>query len=122
MAKFPTLKDIAKEYQNLAKLNIQRGSTRAIKTGRLRDSIKVTTSQVGTKKQVMDLKTVYYGVFVNFGTRFMDARPFATNAAESDVLKAMIDDYTKGVIETEVMSKTKMKLDKIFSKLSNTTK
>jgi HK97 gp10 family phage protein len=122
MAKFPTLKDIAKEYQNLAKLNIQRGSTRAIKTGRLRDSIKVTTSQVGTKKQVMDLKTVYYGVFVNFGTRFMDARPFATNAANSDVLKAMIDDYTKGVIETEVMSKTKMKLDKIFSKLSNTTK
>jgi HK97 gp10 family phage protein len=122
MAKFPSLKDIAKEYQNLAKLNIQRGSTRAIKTGRLRDSIKVTTSQVGTKKQVMDLKTVYYGVFVNFGTRFMDARPFATNAANSDVLKAMIDDYTKGVIETEVMSKTKMKLDKIFSKLSNTTK
>jgi HK97 gp10 family phage protein len=121
MAKFPTLKDIAKQYENLAKLNIQRGDTRAIKTGRLRDSIKVTTSQVGFKTQVMDLNTVYYGVFVNNGTVKMRSRPFATNAANSDVLKAMIDDYMKGVIQTEVLGKTKKRLDKIFQKTSNTT-
>jgi HK97 gp10 family phage protein len=122
MANFPTLKDVAKQYENLAKLNIQRGDTRAIKTGRLRDSIKVTTSQIGFKTQVMDLNTVYYGVFVNNGTVKMRSRPFATNAANSDVLKAMIDDYIKGVIQVEVFGKTKKKLDKIFKKSSNTTK
>jgi HK97 gp10 family phage protein len=122
MANFPTLKDIAKQYENLAKLNIQRGDTRAIKTGRLRDSIKVTTSQIGFKTQVMDLNTVYYGIFVNNGTVKMRSRPFATNAANSDVLKSMIDDYIKGVIQVEIFDKTKKKLDKIFKKSSNTTK
>jgi|LakMenE18May11ns_1017448.scaffolds.fasta_scaffold9936447_3 HK97 gp10 family phage protein len=122
MANFPTLKDVAKQYENLAKLNIQRGDTRAIKTGRLRDSIKVTTSQIGFKTQVMDLNTVYYGVFVNNGTVKMRSRPFATNAANSDVLKSMIDDYIKGVIQVEIFNKTKKKLDKIFKKSSNTTK
>jgi hypothetical protein len=51
----------------------------------------------------------------------MRSRPFATNAANSDVLKAMIDDYIKGVIQTEVLGKTKKRLDKIFKKVSNTT-
>jgi hypothetical protein len=70
----------------------------------------------------MDLNTVYYGVFVNNGTVKMRSRPFATNAANSDVLKSMIDDYIKGVIQVEIFNKTKKKLDKIFKKSSNTTK
>ena len=115
MAKnFPTLKDVAKQYENLARLNVQRGNTRAVKTGRLRDSIKVTTTQSGFKKQVMDLNSVYYGYFVNFGTVKMRARPFATEAANSDVLKAMIDDYTKGIIETEVLAGAKKRIDRAF--------
>lgn len=117
MAKrFPSLKDVAQQYENLARLNVQRGNTRAVKTGALRDSIKVTTTQSGFKRQVMDLKTIYYGYFVNFGTVKMRARPFATEAANSDVLKAMIDDYTKGVIQTEVLDGVKKKLDKAFKK------
>jgi hypothetical protein len=52
----------------------------------------------------------------------MRSRPFATNAANSDVLKSMIDDYIKGVIQVEIFNKTKKKLDKIFKKSSNTTK
>jgi hypothetical protein len=52
----------------------------------------------------------------------MRSRPFATNAANSDVLQSMIDDYIKGVIQVEIFNKTKKKLDKIFKKSSNTTK
>ena len=104
----PTLKDIAQEFQSLAKLAIQRAPNRAIDTGRLRDSIKVR--QTRTNKAggaIFDLDTVYYGVFVEDGTRYMRARPFAAEAANSDTLKAMIDDYMKSQVELTLMDAVK---------------
>jgi HK97 gp10 family phage protein len=104
----PTLKDIANQFQNLAKLAISRQPNRAIKTGTLRDSIRVI--QTRTNKAggaIFDLKTVYYGFFVENGTRKMRPRPFAAEAANSDVLKSMIDDYMKSQVELTLMETMK---------------
>jgi HK97 gp10 family phage protein len=119
---FPTLKQVADTYKNLAKLNIQRAPTRAIKTGKLRDSISVTTEKSTRSRKssigsfLMNLTSVYYGVFVNFGTRKMRSRPFATNAAESDLLKSMIDDYMRGTIDVEVMVPIQQQMKKALGK------
>ena len=112
----PTLKDIANQYQSLAQLYIQQQPNRAIKTGRLKDSIRVI--QTRTNKAggaIFDLKTVYYGYFVENGTRRMKARPFAAQAANSDVLKSMIDEYMKAQLDLtvmEVMKSTDARLKK----------
>ena len=104
----PTLKDIAQQFESLAKLNISRLPNKAIRTGRLRDSIKV--KQTRTNKAggaIFDLNTVYYGVFVEEGTYKMKARPFAAEAANSDQFKSMIDDYMKSIVQTTVMETVK---------------
>ena len=44
---------------------------------------------------MFDLNSVNYGVYVNFGTFKMAPRPFATNAANADEFKALVDDYVK---------------------------
>jgi len=104
----PTLKDIAQQFESLAKLNIQRAPNKAIDTGRLRDSIKV--KQTRTNKAggaIFDLNTVYYGVYVENGTSKMAARPFAAEAADSDTLKGMVDDYMKSQVELTLMAGVK---------------
>lgn len=116
MAKQPTLKDIAQQFQSLAKIAISRPPNRAIDTGKLRDSIKV--KQTRTNKAggaIFDLNTVYYGVFVENGTSKMKARPFAAEAANSDQFKAMIDDYMKAQVELTLMESVK-KTDKRLQK------
>jgi hypothetical protein len=105
----PTLKDIANQFQSLAQLYIQQQPNRAIDTGRLRDSIRVIQTQTNAKGgAIFDLKTVYYGYFVEKGTHFMRARPFAAQAANSDILKAMIDDYMKSQVELTAMDVMKV--------------
>jgi hypothetical protein len=115
----PTLADIQQQFQSLAKLNIQRPPNRAIDTGKLRDSIVVR--QTRTNKAggaIFDLQTVYYGFFVENGTYKMKARPFAKEAADSDQMKAMVDDYFKATITLDVMNKNKLELQKSFNKLN----
>ena len=104
----PTLKEIAQQFESLAKLNIQRAPNKAIDTGTLRDSIKV--KQTRTNKAggaIFDLNTVYYGVFVENGTSKMKARPFAAEAADSDTLKGMVDDYMKSQVELTLQASMK---------------
>jgi HK97 gp10 family phage protein len=115
----PTLKDIAQQFESLAKLNIQRKPNRAIDTGRLKDSISV--KQTRTNKAggaIFDLNTVYYGVYVENGTSKMKARPFAAEAADSDTLKGMVDDYMKSQVELTLMEGVK----KMDSRLKKYTK
>jgi HK97 gp10 family phage protein len=103
-----TLKDIANQFESLAKLNISRMPNKAIRTGRLRDSIKV--NQTRTNKAggaIFDLNSVYYGVFVENGTSKMAARPFAAEAANSDQFRAMVDDYMKSIVQITLMEKVK---------------
>ena len=113
MAKgYPTLEQIRLKYENVAKYYITVGNTRAFKTGALRNSIKVvkTKDKVGT--QQFDLKSLYYGVFMNFGFthrggKKVRPRPFATTAADSDSLKNMINDYQKAEIDIFVLDEMK---------------
>ena len=110
----PTLKDIASKYQSLAKIAISNPPNRAIDTGRLRDSIRVI--QTRTNKAggaIFDLKTLYYGYFVENGTRLMKPRPFAAEAANSDELKAMIDNYFKSEVEVSIMETMKLTDNKL---------
>jgi HK97 gp10 family phage protein len=112
----PTLKDIQQQFQSLAKLNVQKKPNRAVATGKLRDSIRV--KQTRTNKAggaIFDLNTVYYGVFVEMGTRNMKARPFGKEAADSDTLKAMVDDYFKAEVELTLMAGVK-EMDKRLKK------
>ena len=112
----PTLKDIQQQFQSLAKLNVQKKPNRAVATGKLRDSIRAI--QTRTNKAggaIFDLKTVYYGVFVEMGTRNMKARPFAQEAADSDTLKAMVDDYFKAEVQLTLMAGVK-EMDKRLKK------
>ena len=112
----PTLKDIQQQFQSLAKLNVQKKPNRAVATGKLRDSIRAI--QTRTNKAggaIFDLKTVYYGVFVENGTRNMKARPFAQEAADSDTLKAMVDDYFKAEVQLTLMAGVK-EMDKRLKK------
>jgi HK97 gp10 family phage protein len=112
----PTLKDIQQQFQSLAKLNVQKAPNRAVKTGKLRDSIRV--KQTRTNKEggaIFDLNTVYYGVFVENGTSKMKARPFGQEAADSDTLKAMVDDYFKAEVQLTLMAGVK-EMDKRLKK------
>lgn len=117
MAKNVTLADISKQFASLAKLYVQTAPTRAVDTGKLRDSIRsvkrVSQQKPGTA--VFDLDTVYYGFFVENGTRYMKPRPFAKRAADSDVLKSMIDDYFKKEVELTLMNNV-AKIDKTLKK------
>jgi hypothetical protein len=107
-----TLNQISTSLKNLAQLNVQRPPTRAVKTGKLRDSINVKYRKIGDFGAVFDLNSVDYGVYVNFGTFRMAARPFASNAANADEFKALVDDYVKKEVVITVLDSAMARIDK----------
>lgn len=107
-----TINEISTSLKNLAQLNVQRGVTRAVKTGKLRDSINVKYRKIGDFGAVFDLNTVDYGVYVNFGTFKMAPRPFATNAANADEFKALVDDYVKKNVVITVLDSAMERINK----------
>ena len=111
-AGYPTLEQIRLKYENVAKYYITVGTTRAFKTGALRNSIKVVKTKDKNGNQQFDLKSLYYGVFMNFGFthrggKKVRPRPFATTAANADSLKTMINDYQKGEIDIFILDEMK---------------
>jgi hypothetical protein len=118
-----TLNQISTTLKNLAQLNVQRAPTRAVKTGKLRDSINVKYSKIGDFGAVFDLNSVDYGVYVNFGTFRMAARPFASNAANADEFKALVDDYVNKTVVVTVLDTAMGRINKsmkAFGSPSNT--
>lgn len=118
-AGYPTLEQIRLKYENVAKYYITVGTTRAFKTGALRNSIKVVKTKDKNGNQQFDLKSLYYGVFMNFGFthrggKKVRPRPFATTAADSDSLKNMINDYQKAEIDIFVLDEMKDILNENF--------
>jgi hypothetical protein len=109
-----TLNDIAKKVSSLAQLNLTRGKTKAYKTGNLYRNIgsyntparvlgktklgKQRLSTTNTRYGI-ELNLVYnppgakYGQFVEEGTKYMDARPFAEDAINSPIIDRMIEEY-----------------------------
>ena len=109
-----TLNDIAKKVSSLAQLNLTRGRTKAYKTGNLYRNIGsyntparvLGNTKLGKKRLSVsdtrygiELNLVYnppgatYGQFVEEGTRYMDARPFAQEAINSPIIDRMIEEY-----------------------------
>ena len=118
-AGYPTLEQIRLKYENVAKYYITVGTTRAFKTGALRNSIKVVKTKDKNGNQQFDLKSLYYGVFMNYGFthrggKKVRPRPFATTAADSDSLKNMINDYQKAEIDIFVLDEMKDILNENF--------
>ena len=108
-----TLNQISSTLKNLAQLNVQRSPTRAVKTGKLRDSINVKYQKIGDFGAVFDLDTVNYGVYVNFGTtKGMAPRPFASNAANADEFKALVDDYINKTVVVTVLDSAMERINK----------
>ena len=98
------LEDIRVKYESLAKTYIvssdkwQGYPTRAYKTGALQKSIQVLKTYADASRVVFDLKTLRYGVFLNFGfhhwrSKKFIRRPFADAAANDQSLKQLIGDY-----------------------------
>jgi hypothetical protein len=110
-----TLDQIKTTYKTLAQSYLTMQSPVPIKTGRLLQSIDVIEA-VGDKPDsiVLDLKTVYYGYFVNFGTRFMRARPFATQASNDAKLKDMIVEYSAEKVNAEIFASLEKRLGKYW--------
>jgi hypothetical protein len=59
-----------------------------------------------------------YGKFVEEGTQYMEARPFAEKASQDPLLKKTIDAYVNGYMEKDFLPVIKIGLDRAFRSLS----
>lgn len=122
----PSLKDIAKQLSTITQVNLQTKPTRAIDTGNLLRTIKSYNTPARMVKEIrtqdeysFEIELDYappgaeYGKFVNDGTYKMDARPFATNALNSPIIKSMLDDYYDEVVNKMVIGNISNELDKL---------
>ena len=104
-----TLKDLAGLYKTLAQTNLTTGPTKAYKTGNLYNQIgskNSADSMISTpskSKFVLTLnyapQDATYGKFVEEGTVYMDARPFAEKAANDPKLKLEINGFINGKVD-----------------------
>ena len=132
----PTLNDIAKKLTSLAQLNLTSGYTRAYKTGKLYDNIgsyntpnrvlgktKLGKKRLSKTKKIdtLEFDLTYnppgatYGQFVEEGTRYMAARPFAEEAINSPQIEKMIDEYMGVYIQENVIASIMDELDTMES-------
>jgi len=132
----PTLNDIAQKITSLAQLNLTRGYTKAYKTGNLYRNVgsyntparvlgdtKMGKKRLSKSKQTdtIEFSLSYnppgapYGKFVEEGTRYMDARPFAEEAINSPQIERMIDEYMGVYIEDNVIAGIMDELDTMES-------
>lgn len=117
MAKIPTLQDVANVYKTQAQL------LAPVRTGTMRDNIRVSYKKLGDFKYAFDLTSVPYIIWWNNPTISRTVRSaktgnankinFVFKAANSQPVREIIRDYTvKGVIETEVLKGMQEYLDK----------
>jgi hypothetical protein len=107
-----TLKDVAGLYKTLAQTYMVTGPWKpAYKTGNLykqvgdyNDAQQMIQQDNGVYKLVLDYAppSAYYGRYVENGTYKMTARPFAQYAANSDALKAAIDEFMQTQVSSTV--------------------
>ena len=107
-----TLKDVAGLYKTLAQTYMVNGPWKpAYKTGNLykqvgdyNDAQQMIQQDNGIYRLVLDYAppSAYYGRYVENGTYKMKARPFAQYAAQSDALRAAIDEFMQTQVSTTV--------------------
>lgn len=106
-----TLKDVAGLFKTLAQSYMINGPWRpAYKTGNLYRTVGDYNSASQMIKEEEGRYTLVlnyappgaeYGKFVEEGTRYMEARPFAQYAANDATLKSLIDEFIIGKLEKE---------------------
>jgi hypothetical protein len=117
MARIPTLQDVASVYQTQAK------ALAPVKTGAMRDRIKVSYKKLSDFKYSFDLTSLPYIIWwnaptisrtvKNAQTGNADKINFVYKAANSQPVKDIINQYAiKGIIETEVLKGMREYFDK----------
>lgn len=110
----PTLKDIAKTYEGLAK------ATAPVKTGDMKARIAVSYSKLDDLRYQFDLNGISYMIWWNTPPKVvkrvkLSRKPqfnFVVRAANNPILKDKIDEYTKAQIITTVADNMLFYLDK----------
>jgi hypothetical protein len=117
MARIPTLQDVASVYQTQAK------ALAPVKTGAMRDRIKVSYKKLSDFKYSFDLTSLPYIIWwnaptisrtvKNAQTGNADKINFVYKAANSQPVRDIIREYqVKGIIETEVLKGMREYFDK----------
>jgi len=111
-----TLKDIAKTYEDLAK------ATAPVKTGAMRDRIKVSYAKLDDLSYQFDLNGISYMLWWNTPPKIVSKRRrtlskrsefnFVVRASNNPTLKDKIDEYIKADIITTVTDNMQYYLDK----------
>jgi hypothetical protein len=109
-----TLKDVAGLFKTLAQSYMINGPWRpAYKTGNLYRTVgdynsasQMIQEEEGKYTLVLNYAPpgAEYGKFVEEGTRYMEARPFAQYAAQDSTLKSLIEEFITGKLEKEAES------------------
>ena len=135
--KVKELKQIVNVYKALSQLYIIKRDKPAYKTGNLYkrvgsynniDNMVTKRPSRGKNKLKLDREDInislsfappgaLYGRFVHDGTKYMDARPFAQEAAKDKRMQTAIDKAMKGVIRDNVIPDIRKRIDKAFKKL-----
>ena len=129
--------EVANSFRTLAQTYMINRSKPAYKTGNLFRTVgsyntvsrmlSSTKNKTG-KKIKIETPKVYitlnyappnaeYGKFVEDGTVYMKARPFAEEAANDPLLKRQIDNAVNGTIQTTIMNAVNIGLKRAFKKL-----
>jgi hypothetical protein len=111
-----TLQEIAKTYENLAK------ATAPVKTGAMRDRIKVSYAKLDDLTYQFDLNGISYMVWWNTPPKIVSKRRrtlskrsefnFVVRASNNPILKDKIDEYIKADIITTVTDNMRYYLEK----------
>tara|TARA_R110002167_G_scaffold117492_5_gene293526 strand:- start:11537 stop:11935 length:399 start_codon:yes stop_codon:yes gene_type:complete len=113
MKKQKSLKDIAGIYKQAVSNAIKSGPTKAYRTGNLyrkfNQDPRNSASQVGFKENenfifrvVVGPRDAEYGSYVNSGTKYMKARPFAEVGAKSKEFTLALDEFMNGQVSKKL--------------------
>ena len=128
---------VANSFRTLAQTYMINRSKPAYKTGNLFNTVgsfnttakMLSSTKTKTGKKIkIETPKVYitlnyappgaeYGKFVEDGTVYMKARPFAEEAANDPLLKRQIDNAVNGIIQTTIMNAVDIGLKRAFRKL-----
>lgn len=129
--------EVANSFRTLAQTYMINRSKPAYKTGNLFKTVgsfntsakmlSSTKTKTGKKIKIETPKVFItlnyappgaeYGKFVEDGTVYMKARPFAEEAANDPLLKRQIDNAVNGIIQTTIMNAVDIGLKRAFRRL-----
>lgn len=101
-------------YNTVDKYNTP-GRMQTVRRSRAKSKIKLETPSVNISLSFAP-PGARYGTFVHEGTKYMDARPFAEEAANDRRLKKAIDNAVGGIVDDTILPQIRKDIDKAFKK------